>query len=102
MNGELGVLSIQDKQVGGFLDWQMDIDIREVSASSHRQYVVQKWKAKARKFWILEIPETDVMEAVFYTLFHGELLAVSKNKVRIKLPKNYKLDEIMEAPLVME
>lgn len=102
MNGELGVLSIENKQVGGFLDWQMDIDIREVSASLHQEYVVQKWKANARKFWMLEIPSSNIMDAVFYILFHDELLAVSKNRVKVKLPESYKLDEIIEAPLVME
>lgn len=85
MNGCLGVLSIEGKQVGGFLDWEIDVDIREVSASAHKQYAIQKWKAVARKFWLFEIPDTP-MDATFYTLFHDDLVAVSENRVKVNIP----------------
>lgn len=101
MDGELVVLFVNGKQVGGGLGWEIELDIREVSASMHREYVVQKWKARARKFWMLEVPSSNIMDAVFYTRFHSELLAVSKNRVEVKLPKSYKLNEMIEAPLVM-
>lgn len=101
MNGELGVLSIDGKQVGGFLDWEMDINLREVSASSSKQYKLVGWKARAFQFWMLEIPNTNVMDALFYFYRKGQLIQASSNKVRIKLPPTYPLNIIINTQIEM-
>ncbi|MBA7602016.1 hypothetical protein ES703_09101 [subsurface metagenome] len=101
MNGELGVLSIDGRQIGGFLDWELDIGLREVSASSARQYALTEWNARAHRFWMLEIPDTNAMEALFYFYKNGKLLPASSNKVKVKLPSDYPLNTIINSTLEM-
>jgi len=100
MNGDLGVFSIKNKQVGGFLDWEMDVPLREVSAGSTRQFT-SGWQATAYRFWMLEVPDTNIMDALFYFYRKGELIPASLNKVKVNLPPDYPLNTIINSELEM-
>lgn len=102
MQGDLGTLNVDGQQVGGFFDWEITVNLADTSTSAWTKYIVQNWKATAKAFWMLKVPKTDVMDAFFFFFEAGQLLQASANKVKVRLPSGYALDERMDTPIVME
>lgn len=101
MRGELGTLNIDGRQIGGFLNWQIDIYLKREASRCSKRYGVQFIRVRADKYWMLEIPEANIVDAIFYVLFHDELMAVSQNKVRINLAPDVPLNKILDKRLGM-
>ena len=51
MNGDIGAWFIGKEQVGGFWDWDIDIDLKEVSTAPTRKYIFHKWRARVKSLW---------------------------------------------------
>lgn len=99
--GKLGTLHIDGRQVGGFLDWEIEVTTYPVSKGKTRASKLAQWKAVARKFWMLEKINTDCLEAIFYCFNGQDLIPVSQNQVKLNLPSGYNLEEVIIKPLVM-
>ena len=99
-SGKLGILKLDGRQVGGFLDWEIQISLYSTIRGNTRVSKLQKWTATARKFWMLEQVTPDRLQAIFYC-FNGDLRQVSQNQVTVRLPNIYPLREMINKPLVM-
>ena len=101
MNGELGTLFQQGRQVGGFFDWHIDVAVLESTSRQHREFVIGNCKATAQRFWMLEWPNGNAMEARFYFYRNGALLLCNVNDVILVLPEGYELNKVIERRVVM-
>ena len=53
MEGKLGAIYINNKQVGGFLDWDVKLNIAEGPLDdNNRTHQVQSWKVTAWSHWV--------------------------------------------------
>jgi len=90
MTGEIGKLSIGNKQVGGFKYWTA------IQNRNSLQTIV-----KASKFWVLEKVDTNQFQAEFYS--HnpgGNLHLVYTTDVDVNLP-DCELDKMMSKTIEM-
>ena len=60
MNGRLGALYIGEKQVGGFLDWHVQLNIADGVKDNDRTQKVQSWKVTAWAHWISRLIEPGI------------------------------------------
>jgi len=84
--GQLGTLNKNGKQVGGFLDWQINATLDIMRPTRWKAYRETGWKAKANRFWILEKLEGDEFYAIFYQRIRDKLAIVSQLDVKVKVP----------------
>jgi hypothetical protein len=56
MNGKLGSIHIGREQIGGFLDWDVDIILNDIPKGEVSFYKLNKWVLKARSYWLFDIP----------------------------------------------
>jgi len=101
MDGELGALFQEGRQVGGFFDWHIDIPLHEMTSGQHREFVIGKCRAMASRFWMLERPNGKAMEVRFYFHRNGALLLASINEVIVELPGEYELNKVIERRVSM-
>lgn len=90
--GAIGTLNSQGRQIGGFLDWEIETVTYPVNKSTFRASKLSLWKARASSFWLLERLSGPVADAIFYCYNGRELRQVSQNTVRLKLPSDYPLN----------
>lgn len=89
MTGEIGKLSVNGDQVGGFKYWTA-----MVQKKPPRSRVV------ASQFWMFRKVEGELTASFFYNL-GDDLKLVLEKAVTIKFPE-YELDTAINRPLVME
>lgn len=89
LTGEIGKLSINGKQVGGFRNWRVVID-RDT----------RKTDIYTTSYWMLEKPDTN-MTASFYAELNKRLKIVKEGEVILNLPDNYPLGTNIKTPLKM-
>lgn len=94
MNGEIGVLKLKDKQVGGFLDWKIDTFIEKGNRATKSRTV-----AAALSFWMLEELEASELTATFYCRRGDALVVAQEAVVAVSFPGRYYLDKWIKAPL---
>ena len=99
--GELGTLNIDGRQVGGFSSWVMETTVQPAKKGTVRSGRLVQWKTTALKYWMLQRVETDTMDAIFYCFNGVSFRQVSANRVRIKLPQEYPLDQPIRGLLEM-
>ncbi len=90
MTGEIGKLSIDGEQVGGFKYW---------TAIQNRNSL--QTLVRASKFWLLKEVNTDKFQADFYS--HnpdGNLKLVYSTPVTLTLPE-YEIDKMMSSVIEM-
>ena len=97
MRGEIGTLTQNGRQVGGFLDWNI-----ETLFEKSRGLPIPKTLASARSFWMFEDCNEDEFKAVFYVRLDGKLEVAQEVNVAVRFPGHYLLDKHIKAELEME
>lgn len=88
LKGEIGVLKVKDEQVGGFLAWEVSVDLSNLKKP--------RTTVCARACWLFKDVLSDDIEVVLYFLVDGEFMVASQSKVEIHTP----IDDIPEDTLV--
>ncbi len=99
MEGEIGSLVQDGKQIGGFLDWTIDLTLTSVERPQGREYKRALVKATANKYWVLCEPLQGEITALYYKLIGDKLALVNQAQVMIKLGKT--LDKVLNIPIEM-
>lgn len=99
--GKLGVLYLNGRQVGGFLDWEIEVMTYPIKKGNLKASKLSQLKITALKFWMLEKVNADSIEAIFYCFNGLDLKQVSQNKIKVNLPSEYPLDQLISTSLVM-
>jgi hypothetical protein len=99
--GDIGQIIKDGRQVGGFLGWDLEVQIEETTSAPSRQYTTQKVKASSDRYWLNEKIESGKYTCIFYRKVGKELLALFQNELKVKIPE-IRLDEYISKPLVME
>ena len=86
LTGQLGTLSKDGRQMGGFLDWRISATLDTTRQTRWKAYKERGWRAKASRFWILEKLEGDEFYAIFYQRIRDKLAIVSQLDVKVKVP----------------
>jgi len=100
-HGEIGTLVKDGEQVGGFLNWHLEVFIEETSSGPHRKYTTISVKANADKFWLNREISTDKYMVIFYQLVGKELYALFQNELKVKIPQA-SIGEYINQKLEME
>ncbi len=91
MTGEIGKLSLDGEQVGGFKYW---------TTIQNRNSL--QTKVIASKFWLLKEVKTNKLQADFYSrTFGGELELIYSASVTINFPE-YEIDKMMHKSIEMD
>ena len=56
MNGKLGSLHLGRIQIGGVLDWTLDLTLVDSSRDIASAYKLKKWSITAQSYWLYDIP----------------------------------------------
>ena len=56
MKGELGSLWVGKNQVGGILEWSLDLLLTDYSKDTATYYKPAKWALTAESYWLFDIP----------------------------------------------
>lgn len=56
MKGKLGSLWLGRNQVGGILNWSLDLSLTNYSEENATFYKLAKWKLTAQSYWLFDIP----------------------------------------------
>ena len=91
MTGEIGKLTLDGKQVGGFRNWTTFVQIKPP---------IKSWVI-ASGWWMLEKTDTNKLIASFYAEGAGKLQLIREGEVIIDLPPDYALDTLIVEPIKM-
>lgn len=93
MTGSLGKLELNNLQIGGFMDWEIDCNysLKPLNVNAY---------ATAEKFWMYQQCD-DVLTATFYFDINNELIIANQAKVKVLFPKEYALNKVLNYPLKM-
>ncbi len=80
MNGEIGILFQDGKQIAGFYDWTIDVQLMK-GLQNNRVMV----KATADRFWVLCSPSQSEIRASYYRLIGERLVLMNKSSVQVEL-----------------
>ena len=100
VNGEIGILKQNGKQVAGFTGWSIDLKLKPIPSEGWQKNKVAKCKAKARKFWLCSKPKSNQYHAEFYQSLEGQLVLANEHDVDCDLPDG-NLDELTNKPIEM-
>ena len=102
MEGQLGVLYQDGKQIGGFLNWRIQHSLVPISSSDRwGKYKPSTWKATGASPWLIEKPVNDIFDVVFYKFMAGKLVENYRDKIRALLPNSYPLNEHLKFTLLL-
>ena len=62
MKGKLGSLWVGRNQVGGIVDWSLDLLLTDYSKDTATYYKLAKWKLTADSYWLFDIPNKVVVK----------------------------------------
>ena len=102
MNGELGLILSDGREIGGFINWSLSVEIRQTASAPMKEYQVESVTAEASSFWLKERMNGTPCDVLFMKDVGGELRAVSRNKMKISLPEEYPLNSIVYHDIGME
>lgn len=54
--GKLGSLHVGKLQIGGILDWRLDLVLSDSARDATTYYKLSKWKLIAESYWLFDIP----------------------------------------------
>ena len=97
MEGQIGVL-YQDKQVGGFYNWDTHVVAEFTTVDGWKEYKPVK-HITARSYWLIDVPVDNQFTAEFYQLLGKQLVLMDVGEVVIDLPDTTTLDRTLYAPL---
>ena len=84
MRGAIANLLKDDQQIGGLLDWDLQIIRGDGSDGVNRTSKVLGWKGEAQKYWYYEDVEMPVT-VIFYKFENGELYQVDRKVCQLEL-----------------
>ena len=93
-NGEIGSLVQDDKQIGGFIDWTIDLQLRGRETSDGKVYTKPVAKSTALKFWLLSSPSQSEIKALYYQLVKDTLALINESTVQVDFGE-YELNKII-------
>jgi len=82
---EIGTLYQNGKQIGGFMDWEIDLRFTCINKPQGRVYSKVLSKATAKKFWILGKPTEDTITANYYSMVRDRLVLINSQIVSVDL-----------------
>ena len=89
--GEIGAFYQDDKQIGGFTDWSIEV-FREGITQTH---------ISAKGFWMLKKPSSNKFLAQFYQRMVNDLVLINERSVKTSLPKEFELDTLIKTSIEM-
>ena len=98
MQGEIGAL-YQGHQIGGFLNWSIDLSLFRAERPDSTVYKVHSIKSTANKFWLLCEPSEGEITAHYYQLIKDRLVLVNSHIITADL--NVDINKMVNQPLVM-
>ena len=98
MNGQIGVLYQNGKQIGGIFDWEINAGMGSYAKDDWIEIKVAK-QITAQSYWLLNKPKDDIFEARFYQYIEGRLILIDIGTVKVKLPEVDILNKTLPAPL---
>ena len=98
MNGQIGILYQDGKQVGGVFDWEISAGMDRVAKEGWVERKVAK-QITAQSYWLVKKPNGDTFDVKFYEHIKGRLVLIDTGTVRLKLPEVNILDKRLPAPL---
>lgn len=62
MEGKLGAIYVKNRQIGGFLDWHVKINLVDGTKGDDRTHKLQSWKVISWAHWLTKplLPDTKV------------------------------------------
>jgi len=98
MNGQIGVLRQNGKQVGGIYDWMISLVYDSTVNDGWEKFKVIK-HITAQSYWLVVIPSDNIFDIELYKKIEGQLVLVDAGEVGINLPDTETLDRKLYAPL---
>ena len=98
MQGEIGAL-YQGHQIGGFLNWSIDLSLFRAETPDSRVYKVHSIKSTAERFWLLCEPSEGDITAHYYQLIKDKLVLINSHIVEVNLAGP--VNKMISRPLVM-
>lgn len=65
MNGKLGSLHSGRLQIGGILDWALDLTLADSNRDATTFYKLSKWKLTASNYWLFDIPPHQIVVRLY-------------------------------------
>ncbi len=98
MNGELGVLYQEEKQVGGLYGWEIDFAYDSTVSNGWREFKITKG-ISAASYWLNFVPDGNCFDIKLYKAIRGQLVLVDSGKVMINLPSVRIFDTKLNIPI---
>lgn len=61
MEGKLGSLHVGRLQIGGILDYSLDLILTDYSKDTATFYKLAKWKLIAQSYWLFDVPNGQIV-----------------------------------------
>lgn len=98
LEGELGVLRQEGKQVAGVYNWESRIILNYTVKDSMREYKPTKIM-KARSYWLVEPVTSDEFDIELLKVIDNALVVMDSGKVKVSFPDTKTIDRRLDAPL---
>jgi len=98
LEGQIGVLYQEGKQVAGIYDWESHIILDSTTVDGMKVYKPHK-HISARSYWLVEPVKENVFYAEFYQTMLDNLILIDAGNVAIDFPDCATLDRRLYAPI---
>jgi len=98
LEGQIGVLHQDGRQVAGVYDWETRVILDYTTKDGMKEYKPRK-KIDARSYWLVEPVEENVFDAEFYQVLNDNLILMDAGKVVIDFPDCGTIDRRLYAPI---
>jgi hypothetical protein len=87
MQGQLGALYQDGKQLGVFYDWTLDLSMTRLETADSRVYKVHAIKSIASRYYLFSEPSEGEITANYYQLIKGQLVLMATHLVKMNKPE---------------
>ena len=101
MDGQIGVLKQNGKQVGGIYDWSVSLVYDSTVSKGWTKLKIIK-NIYAQSYWLTEIPTDNIYDIELYKKVDSQLVPMDAGVVGIKLPDIETLNQRLYAPLELK
>jgi len=98
LEGQIGALYQDGRQVAGVYDWESHIILASTTVDGMKVYKPHK-HITARSYWLVEPVEENVFYAEFYQVLLDNLILIDAGTVGIDFPDCATLDRRLNAPI---
>jgi len=100
MEGQIGVLYQEGKQIGGVFDWQYSIALEPMPKKNWTDWKAGSPNITALSYWLLRKPDSPIFQADLFQFIRGHLALVDSSIVEIKFP-DFTLNKKLLGPVKM-